>query len=198
MTQNKNNQSLGSKSDNELVAILQARTGQTQTAFAALIGRYRADLLRRCNARLGNRADAEDAVQETLVRAFRGALRFRGDACFRTWLYAIADNQCNTLYRRRANRMLSDHVRALIALDYESHDEAARHDTGLIDTVRETLDELPHGASDVLLLRFYSDLSIEDIATTLGIGLSAAKMRLYRSIALFRSLICAGVNEMPA
>ncbi len=198
MKQNDNYQSLGGKSDNELVTMLKAKTGHRQTAFAELTRRHRDGLMRRCHARMGNRADAEDALQETLVRAFRGALRFRGDACFRTWLYAIADNQCNTLYKRRANRILSDHVRALIALDYESHNESAGEDDGLIAAVRDTLHELPRGASDVLVLRFYNELSIEDIAATLGIGLSAAKMRLYRSIAQFKSLVCASDGELPA
>ncbi len=56
-----------------------------------------------------------------------------------------------------------------------------------VKQVREVLAELPSQASEVLMLRFYSELGLEDIAATLGIGLSAAKMRLYRAIAQFEA-----------
>ncbi len=174
-------------SDEQLVDLFHAGGHRARAVYSELARRHRPDLLRRCRARLGNTADAEEAVQESLLRAYRGLLRFRRDACLRTWLFAIVDNQCNTLYVRRARSMLSDHLRALITLHEEPPrdpgDEEVPEQHSL---VHEALAKLPNPSRDVLMLRFYRDLSLEEIAVTLGIGLSAAKMRLYRAMAEFK------------
>ena len=181
-------QTLRDLPDEQLVAVFRARGASAADAFGVLIHRHQADLLRRCWARLGNGADAEEAVQETLLRVFRGLLRFRGDAAFRTWLFSIADNQCSTLYQRRSRHVMSEHVRALISLHEETcHVGPARVDAASAERVRDVLSDLPRRSRDVLMLRFYGDLSLEDIARTLGIGLSAAKMRLYRALTQFEA-----------
>ena len=173
--------------DDQLVALFQARGARSAHAYAALVHRHQPDLLRRCRGRLGNTADAEEAVQETLLRVFRGLLRFRGEAGFRTWLFAIADNQCNTLYLRRSRQVMTQHFRALIALQDELRYEPQGEDEAPLEQVRTALAGLPVQARDVLMLRFYRDLSLEEISRTLGIGLSAAKMRLYRALAQFEA-----------
>ena len=178
--------------DEQLAALARARRKGSTAAYAELVKRHRPELLLRCRLRLGNRADAEDAVQETLMRAYRGLGRFRGDACFRTWLFAIGDNQCHTLAHRRSRHLLTDHLRSLAELH-----EAARSpcngpdEEGSIKLVREILAGLPTPARDVLVLRFHSELTLEDIARTLGIGLSACKMRLYRAINEFQDRFAA-------
>jgi RNA polymerase sigma-70 factor (ECF subfamily) len=175
--------------DESLVALFQGRGVSADDAYGVLIQRHQPDLLRRCQARLGNRADAEEAVQETLVRVFRGLFRFRGDAAFRTWLFSIADNQCNTVYQRRSRLVMSEHVRALIELHQGlSHAGPEEDDAASVEEVRRSLAHLPAPARDVLTLRFYGDLSLEEIADTLGIGLSAAKMRLYRAMSQFETV----------
>lgn len=186
-------QALESYSDELLVALFQGRGGSADDAYGVLIQRHQPDLLRRCRARLENRVDAEEAVQETLVRVFRGLFRFRGDAAFRTWLFSIADNQCNTLHQRRSRLVMSEHVRALIELHQElQHAEPEAGDAESIEGVRRSLANLPARARDVLMLRFYGDLSLEEIADTLDIGLSAAKMRLYRAMSQFEAAFEAG------
>ncbi len=174
--------------DEQLVGVFQAGGPRARVVYSELARRHRPDLVRRCRARLGNMADAEEAVQESLLRAYRGLLRFRRDACLRTWLFAIADNQCNTLHARRSRSVLSDHLRASIALHEESYRNLGHEgDFEQSSVVREVLAELPSPSRDVLMLRFYRDLSLEDIAVTLGVGLSAAKMRLYRAMSQFKA-----------
>ena len=63
-----------------------------------------------------NRHDAEDALQETLLRAYRGLDRFRGQASVLTWLTTIADNQCASLARRRARQVVGEHLQQSIRL----------------------------------------------------------------------------------
>lgn len=153
-------------------------------ACAMLFKRYENALFHRCKYRLGNTQDAEDAVQETLCRAFKAIEQFEGKSSFRTWLYAIADNQCSTLASRRMRHVLSEHVSALI----EIHERTSRYQQEFEDTaqVNQVLNGMPAKSMQILKMRYYTELSLEDIAHSLGIGLSAAKMRLYRAQDAFK------------
>ena len=179
-------------SDEQLVYHIQQRRSDSLCAVNQLLQRHHQALLMRCHRYLKNWQDAEDAVQETELRMIRAIDTFKGASSFRTWLYAIADNQCHSLMAKRMRNTMGDHLRALLVFMEEAkalsqpnpqdRDELAK----LIERI---LDAMPTQASEILRLRFYVDLSIESIAQRLGIGLSAAKMRLYRSLRQAESLL---------
>jgi RNA polymerase sigma-70 factor, ECF subfamily len=77
-----------------------------QAAFERLIGPHRAALQAHCYRMLGSAADAEDALQETLLRAWRGLPSFEGRSSLRSWLYRIATNVCLKMIERRPKRVL--------------------------------------------------------------------------------------------
>jgi len=102
---------------------------------------------------------------------------------------AIADNHCNTVIRKRYARSISEHLAQCIVI-HEHDRQSERFDLTRADGpehVQSTMQRLSVDNREVLELRFYSDLSLSEVASTLGLSLSATKMRLYRAIAVFRN-----------
>jgi RNA polymerase sigma-70 factor (ECF subfamily) len=86
--------------------LLDAAQRGDDDAFGQLAGPYRAELHAHCYRMLGSTADAEDALQETLLRAWRGLPRFEGRSSVRSWLYKIATNASLRAIERRSRRVL--------------------------------------------------------------------------------------------
>ena len=86
--------------------LLEAARRGDDDAFGRLAGPYRGQLFAHCYRMLGSAADAEDALQETLLRAWRGLRRFEGRSSVRSWLYKIATNACLRAIERRPRRVL--------------------------------------------------------------------------------------------
>jgi RNA polymerase sigma-70 factor (ECF subfamily) len=86
--------------------LLAAARGGDEDAYTGLVASHRSELLAHCYRMLASLPDAEDALQETLLRAWRGLPRFEGRSSFRSWLYKIATNVCLKLIERRPRRVL--------------------------------------------------------------------------------------------
>lgn len=179
--------SYSAMSDEQLICCCQRGWPERDGALDALIARYRRPVLAACQRYLGDRADADDAVQAVFVRVWRHLGGFRGRSSFRTWLYQIARNQCLTLLATRSRQApaepIEDWADRLTAPEDDSDTRAA-----LVAEVQARLRRLSDGDRQVLALRFADELSLEAIAERLGVGLSAAKMRLYRAQERFRAL----------
>ena len=156
--------------------------------LSTLLQRHHKSLLTRCYCYLKNSEDAEDATQETELRVFRAIKSFRGESSFRTWLFSIGDRQCYDLMRKRSRHVIDEHLRALI----EIHETSVNKITPVSEQhkiVTQVLTRLPKQERDVIVLRYFMDLPLQEVSATLGIGLSATKMRLYRALDKFSMLL---------
>src|SRR3954463_13604662 len=86
--------------------LLRAAQKGDEQAFRKLVEPYRGDLHAHCYRMLGSLHDAEDALQDAMLRAWRGLGRFEGRSSLRTWLYTIATNTCLNAIARRPARAL--------------------------------------------------------------------------------------------
>ena len=87
-------------------AVLAAAAGGDEVAFGRVVEPYRRGLHAHCYRMLGSLHDADDALQESLLRAWRGLSGFQGRSSLRSWLYTIATNTCLTQIQRRPKRVL--------------------------------------------------------------------------------------------
>src|SRR5215468_1968102 len=102
--------------------LLDAARAGDETAFAGIVEEHRAELQAHCYRMLGSLHDAEDALQETLLRAWRGLPDFSGRSSLHTWLYRIATNASLDAIRRRPKRVLP--------VDYGPMASPSAHDPG--------------------------------------------------------------------
>jgi RNA polymerase sigma-70 factor (ECF subfamily) len=148
-------------------------------AFAILVDRHAAACLRFATRMLGSREDAEDATQETLVRAHRALARFDDGMSFRTWIMSILINRCRTAMLRRQRRT------ARVVLDEGAVDRAqangSSEDTELRDAIERAMARLEPAQREAFLLKHVESLSYEEMAAVTGIGISALKMRVARA-----------------
>jgi RNA polymerase sigma-70 factor (ECF subfamily) len=171
-------------SDEELVALCQERLPGDPRPFSALVSRYQERVMATCLRLMGNKPEAEDQAQEVFIRVYRGIKNFEGRAKFSTWLFQISANTCRTALKKRGRRLqlkenlLSDPE--ILFSPARPLEEAAlvQAETGM---VTQALQMLSEEERVILTLRETDELSYQEIADTLDIGLSAAKMRVMRA-----------------
>jgi RNA polymerase sigma-70 factor, ECF subfamily len=173
--------------DRDLAELL--RAGEREAAFGQLQRRYADRIYRLCCALLRDPAQAEDAAQESLVRIWKALDSYDGRAALSTWVYAIARNRCLTaLERRRAMISLSEaevaeQVEALAANPTEeSVEQLAQAERS--QQLRELVDLLPERLRRTLVLFYYEERSVSEVALMLGCPEGTVKTNLFRARAL--------------
>ena len=170
-----------SPSDSELVA--RVRAGDTD-AYAELIARYRPRLGRYATHLLGSREDAEEALQDALVRAYR-AIGSCDPERFGSWLLRILVNRCRSRQVRRDPFRRDAHAALALELAPARREPDAEWD----EEIRRALAQLPADQREAFLLKYVEELSYEEMTAVTGAGESALKMRVKRACDRLRDLL---------
>ena len=138
-----------------------------------LMNTYGDALLRLCFLYLRDFQLAEDAVQETFIKAYKNMGKFRGEADIKTWLTAIAVNECKSQLRKSRYKKLFLHT--------ELDENIKYYDKVFDDTVIKAVCNLKPKYKEVVLLFYYQEMKAKDIAAVLNISESAVTVRLTRA-----------------
>jgi len=180
---------------------VQAALAGDQSAFADLVTRYQSAVYNMAYRMLGDPTEAEDAAQEVFVRAWNQLKTFQIERRFSTWLLSIASHHCIDMLRRRKPTAPIDDVALFLPSDAPEPDELALQGEQR-EMVQRLLQTLPEKYRIVTVLRYYNDLSYDEIARTTGLTESAVKTQLHRARRMLADqLVSAGIvngDEMDA
>jgi RNA polymerase sigma-70 factor (ECF subfamily) len=172
-------------------------------ALEALMRRHNRTLYRTARAILGDDAEAEDAVQEAYLRAYRSLDGFRGEAKLSTWLVRIAANEALMRRRRRARTAAVFPLDAAAAPSEEwstvmSDRPGPEHDAARAEMrriIEARIDSLPEGYRAVFVLRALEELTVEETAAALEIPEATVRTRFFRARALLRESLAREVDR---
>jgi RNA polymerase sigma factor (sigma-70 family) len=163
-------------------------------AFELLMRQYNRRLYRLARATLRDRTEAEDALQDAYLSAYRSMGSFRGEASLGTWLSRLVLNECFARMRRYGRRenvipmvSASRHVESTEMIVDQSASPA--NDLGrrqIRDLLERKVDELPHNYRTVFVLRSVEELSVDETAQTLGIPEETVRSRHFRAKSMLR------------
>ena len=167
--------------EEEKVWIQRALAGD-QEAFACLVRAYQAAVYNLTYRMLGNAAEAEDAAQETFLKAYTRLKTYDSGRKFSSWLLAIASHHCIDRLRQRRFALSLDELppwRWLSSSNSRPEEVVIRSQER--DEVHQLLDQLPPHYRAAVILRYWHDLSYQEIAEAMEITESAVKSTLYRA-----------------
>jgi RNA polymerase sigma-70 factor (ECF subfamily) len=178
--------------------------GETQL-FHELIRPYERSVFVMTLSLLHNEADAEDAAQETFLKAFRNLAGFRGEAKFGTWLISIALNEARSRLRRNSNVRIESldqdpdepgHISPALLRDWREIPSQVLERSEMRLMLREAIAALPDNYREVLLLRDVEELSTLEAATVLQISTASIKVRLHRARMMLQKNLAPKLKQL--
>ncbi len=159
-----------------------------ETVLTRLVETYQIPLRHICYMILHDEALAEDAVQETFIKAYKSLEQFRGESSEKTWLMRIGMNVCRDMRRGRwfryvDRRVTPDVIPCTVATTVvnEEHEDLA-----------QAIVRLPDKYKEVILLYYYQNMNIRELAQTLGIAQSSVSNRLKKAREKLRAALERG------
>jgi RNA polymerase sigma factor (sigma-70 family) len=171
-------------------AISQARGGDPE-AWGNLYRRYAPAIYRFCRRTLPAKEDAEDATMEIFIKVREKLQQYDATRPFTAWLYTVAANHCWDLLRRRKLRQdLETGEVENMPLEHPDPGQLEQLiESRTSQEVRRALDKLPSRSRMALVLRYYSDMSYDDIAATLGVRRTFVGVVLLRARHQLREIL---------
>lgn len=184
-------------SDAELAAVLSRVRAGDGEAWGELYRRYAPAIFRFCRRALPTREDAEDATTEIFMKVRQKLGTFDSSRPFTSWLYKVASNHCWDLLRRRRIRqdLETEDVEAL-PLEHPEPSQLERLQAEHASKeVRDGLSKLPDRARMALVLRYYAEMSYDEVADTLGVRRAFVGVLLLRARHQLRDILRQGGAE---
>lgn len=172
------------RSDAEIIA--QVLAGHTD-AYAVLVDRHRDRCYRFAVRLLGDRDDADEAIQSAFVRAFRGLAGCRNTEHLSAWLLQIVRNECRTVAGRRAKRA-QRFIRDEDELNRVAVEQPAAS-TAMLEEIQYALDQVDLDQREAFLLKYVEELSYDEMSALTGVSVPALKMRVSRACTQLRKLL---------
>lgn len=166
---------------------LEAAIGGDATAFEALATEARTLVWSVCLRITGNTYDAEDALRDTLLAAWRGIQQFPREFSFGTWIYRIAANAALAILRSRGDREVE--VDETYSPERDFAEQLAE-----ADLVQQALNSMPSQLRVALVLRELGDYTYAQIADYQGVGVPVAKSRIARGRQAFEAALSSGAK----
>ncbi|MCQ2436795.1 MAG: sigma-70 family RNA polymerase sigma factor [Clostridia bacterium] len=179
---------------NEEKLIKRAVRGDS-SAFSVLMAAHERQMYGVCLRMFGERnvADAQDGLQEAMIRVWRAIGRFEGKSAFSTWVYRITVNACLDELRRRKSRPATS-MDQLVDDGWTPKDTSAGPEQKAIQSeksraLKQAVNELPEDMRAVIMMRDIDGYSYEEIADVLGINVGTVKSRISRARGKLRQAI---------
>jgi RNA polymerase sigma factor (sigma-70 family) len=166
--------------DGDILALFRSgNTSSQEQAFRQLLSNYQERLYFHVRRYVSNHDDANDILQNTFIKVWKNLAQFRGDSSLYTWLYRIAGNEAIT-YLQKARKvqvqMLSESTaNTLITSNSIDADEA-------LQRFRAAVEDLPAKQKQVFILRYYDELSYEEMAQVTDTSIGALKASYHHAV----------------
>lgn len=175
-------------SDEELVRLVVESGARDDRPFAEIFRRYHRKVWSLCHRYFPDKEEADDLAQDAFLRAYRGLRRFQGRSAFGSWLYRVTMNTCHNEYRRRSRRpQETDEEVSPREISTPASAPARLELEDDLESLANAMATLRPEERQILELIDLEEISYQDAARTLRIGLSAAKMRAQRARLALRS-----------
>lgn len=146
--------------------------------FCEYILKYQTDLFRYAKSMVGNQADGEDAVSETILKAYENIDQLRSQRKFKSWIFKILTNECYSILRKRTRIGLTETGEVPETAYYDMIEEG---------DILKLIQQMKPEYRNVLILYYYNDFSVREIANILEIPVGTVKSRLSRGRKQLRS-----------
>ena len=170
---------------NELTKLIREAQMGNSKAFAAVYSFYADDLYRFALWYTGKSADAEDAVQEAVLIAFRNIAKLRKPSSFKSWIFKILSNECKTRLTNPADRLCTVSVHEIV----ETENDLSGTDFTVSAELKSALDSLTPEEKQIVLLSVIGRYKSNEIAQILDMTSGSVRSKLSRSLKKLREIL---------
>lgn len=176
------------------IQIIQKTLAGDQQAYSSLVSKYQNYMYTVCLNILKNKPDAEEATQDTFIKAYKKLATYKDESKFSSWLYKIAYRNCLDMLRKRKNTTDIDEVAYGLADSGNVSGELEQDE--MKQQIRAAIKELNPREAGLITMFYLEELSVKELAETTGMQLSNVKVILFRARIKLATIISEQYTEL--